>query len=64
LGEHLLPGFDLGGFGVEDESIEVEEEGFYQGVRVPLWCCVVGRMGVQPTLLESLSMPYELGFEC
>jgi hypothetical protein len=39
LGEHLLPGFDLGGFGVEDESVEVEEEGFDQGVRVPLWWC-------------------------
>jgi hypothetical protein len=64
LGEHLLPGFDLGGFGVEDESIEVEEEGFDQGVRVPLWWCVVGRMGVQPTLLVSLPVPYELGFEC
>ena len=64
LGEHLLPGFDLGGFGVEDESIEVEEEGFDQGVRVPLWWCGLGRMEVQPTLLVSLPVPYELGFEC
>ena len=62
LGEHLLPGFDLGGFGVEDESVEVEEEGFDQGVRVPLRCCVVGRMGVQPTLLVRLPVAYELGF--